>query len=124
MSTARQLEGQMMLPVLHPDLSAALTRRIMPGWQTQAACAKAWPDLFFPDSDGDSTDTTTAALTVCNGCRVRSSCRAAGLLGVERGIWGGSTETDRDRMHAALDSGASVDAVLLATLDTRRRDAA
>ncbi|UPK75692.1 WhiB family transcriptional regulator [Nocardioidaceae bacterium SCSIO 66511] len=116
------LDGQLVLPVPDPDHAAQLARRITPGWQTQAACGDTHGDVFFPELDERGASMEAAALATCNGCRVRSSCRAAALLNAEQGIWGGTTEADRARMLSALDRGVSVDAVLVETIRPRLDD--
>jgi len=71
-------------------------------------------------------------LAVCESCPVRRSCLAAGLLGHEAGVWGGTTEDERDNALDDLNAGAGVDPVLdrlLAvpvdtTADTTQRGAA
>jgi hypothetical protein len=46
-------------------------------------------------------------LTVCQACPVRRSCLAAGLLGHEHGVWGGTTEPERDDATVELTSAAA-----------------
>ena len=111
-----KLDGQLVLPVPDPGQAAQLARRITPGWQAQAACGDTHGDVFYPEPDASGQAVEAAALATCNGCRVRSSCRAAALLNAEQGVWGGTTEADRDRMLSALDRGVSVDAVLVETI--------
>ena len=65
----------------------------------RAACRDAEPEIFFPISDRDVVS-RTAALRVCSGCTIRSEClevamRDRSLLG----IWGGTTEADRERLR-------------------------
>ena len=117
MST-RDVDGQLALPILEPDHNNQLARRITAGWQTQAACGQ----LGKTFDTAVATPLETPALETCNGCRVRSSCRATALLNGEQGIWGGTTAADRRRLHDALAAGASVDAVLLKTIRVRTDD--
>lgn len=112
----------MMLPVAAPDLFASLARRITPDWHQQAACADLPGNRFYPDPRTRSQTGAAAAVEVCNGCRVRSSCRATALLRDEHGVWGGTTVDDRDRMRTALAAGTSVDAVLIETIRIRTDD--
>ncbi|UPK76336.1 WhiB family transcriptional regulator [Nocardioidaceae bacterium SCSIO 66511] len=116
------LDDQLALPLPDPTHDATLARRVTPGWQAQAACHGVHGDVFFPEPDERGALVEAAALDVCNGCRVRSSCRATALLNGEQGIWGGTTEGDRDRMLSALTRGVSVDAVLVETIRTRASD--
>lgn len=120
--TANKLDGQLTLPLPEPGHDAKLARRITPGWQTQAACQTMPGDVFYPEPDATGEHVEAAALTMCNGCRVRSSCRATALLDGEQGVWGGTTEADRDRMQTAISQGVSVDAVLVETIRPRVDD--
>lgn len=122
--TAHGVEGQLALPLPDPGHDAKLAARITPGWQTQAACTSMPGDAFYPDPDDHGAQIEAAAVTTCNGCRVRSSCRAAALLNSEQGIWGGTNDVDRDRMRAALSAGVSVDAVLIETIRPRSEETA
>lgn len=67
-------------------------------WQDDAACVGKDPDAWFPDpSDIRGTEN---AISVCNGCPVRSQCLelavAAEADGVTRhGIFGGLTPVQR-----------------------------
>jgi len=97
---------------LHPVKAAALARRISPDWQQQASCAASpEPNAWFP---GPRTPLAELAvpLAICAACPVRRACLAAGLRGNEHGIWGGTTEGERQTATEALNAGARVDAVL------------
>lgn len=81
---------------LHPLKARALANRVEPGWQLRAACADTTdPDAWFPARSTPRAE-LAEPLGVCAHCPVRRSCLAAGLLGREHGIWGGTTETERD----------------------------
>ena len=109
---------------LHPSKAAALARRIQPGWQNRAACAgQEDPDLYFP-APRAPREQLAPMLTVCAGCPVRRSCLAGGLLGCEYGIWGGTTEAERDEALGRLRHGARVDEVLDQTLSAASAEAA
>jgi hypothetical protein len=87
---------------LHPVKMRALANRITPGWRDRAACATADDlDAWFPDPSARRSD-LSAVLNVCQGCPVRRSCLAAGLLGHEHGVWGGTTETERNQATVEL----------------------
>lgn len=116
---AGKLDGQLALPLPDPSQAAQLARRITPRWQAQAACDLMHGDVFFPEPDASGQAVEAAAIGTCNGCRVRSSCRATALLNSEQGVWGGTTDADRDRMLTALTRGVSVDAVLVETIRPR-----
>lgn len=76
-------------------------------WMTYAACRDADPNLFFPEL-GANYYTTHDALKICRGCPVREECLQAVINHPARGIWGGTTETQRRRR------GIKIEPVLLA----------
>jgi hypothetical protein len=111
----------MTLPIagsrLHPTKAAVLARRIVFGWQDTAAClGSSDPDAWFPDP-GTHVRDLFIPLAICEGCLVRRSCLASGLLGAETGLWGGTTDTDRDDALAEISIGTGVDLVLDRLLD-------
>lgn len=68
------------------------------GWQEQALCAQVGSHLFFPEKgEGNKTK---AAKRICAACPVMAECLDyAFTLGVSHGIWGGTSERDRNRMR-------------------------
>jgi hypothetical protein len=97
---------------LHSSKAGALRRRIEPGWQADGACVDTDdPDAWFPARTAPP-DEIADALALCAGCPVRRSCLAAGLLGGEYGLWGGTTEAQRDTALDDLNADAQVDPVL------------
>jgi len=99
-------------PVLHAVKARALSNRIEPGWQKRAACGDTTDaDAWFPDRSVPQRELADV-LAVCEGCRVRRSCLAAGLLGREYGIWGGTTDAERDAALDELSPKARTDDVL------------
>lgn len=72
-------------------------------WRDDAACLHADPDLFFPIATaGPALDQIDQAKRICRACPVQQRCLAWALeLGVESGIWGGTTEDERRAIHAA-----------------------
>jgi hypothetical protein len=98
---------------LHPVKARALGNRIAPRWREQAVCAAADDlDAWFPDPDTRRSELVDV-LSICRACPVRRSCLAAGLLGHEHGVWGGTTEAERNEATAELSTTASrTDAVL------------
>jgi len=97
---------------LHASKAGALRRRIEHGWQADAACGDTDdPDAWFPPRTATAED-IAGPLSVCARCPVRRSCLAAGLLGREYGLWGGTIEAQRDAALGELNAGASVDSVL------------
>ncbi|WP_238154857.1 WhiB family transcriptional regulator [Kribbella soli] len=117
----QQIPGQLELvfdaaPELTDDLRAELTAHVVPGWQAMGACRSTGDDTWFPDE----TDTTgkTNAVDRCGFCPVRRSCLAYALSsGQEYGVWGGTTELQRNVVARDLVDGAPVvDALDGATL--------
>ena len=79
-------------------------------WRNRAACTDADPELFFPASEtGLSQTQIWEAKQVCHACPVQWTCLAWAVLhGMDEGIWGGSTATERRAMlgdQAALEQG-------------------
>lgn len=67
-------------------------------WIRRGACritkAPSW--LFFPDR-GD-TKTMAAAKGVCATCSVKAECPEVAIANGEPGVWGGTSEVERNRM--------------------------
>lgn len=65
------------------------------GWQQDAACRDAEPDLFFSNAERDREE----ALQLCAACPVRLECLEHALASREAyGIWGGTDEQERKRL--------------------------
>ncbi len=65
-------------------------------WRKHAACRGIDPDVFYPVSDEEADE----AKSICDLCAVRESCLEHALASREReGIWGGTTELERRRIH-------------------------
>lgn len=69
-------------------------------WRHHAACRDEDPELFFPVSDkGPGARQATQAKDVCARCPVRAECLNYALdNGLDYGIFGGTTETERRRL--------------------------
>lgn len=69
--------------------------RTLPSWMDRAACASHDDlDLWFPERGED--DRQREAVQICAECPVRSACLAYALsLPPQPGIWGGTTEDER-----------------------------
>jgi WhiB family redox-sensing transcriptional regulator len=63
-------------------------------WVNAAACAETDPELFFPLNG----ETAAVARRICRGCPVRRDCLATALTRHEWGVWGGTTEHERERL--------------------------
>ncbi len=70
-------------------------------WRALAACMTADPDLFFPISPaGPARDQVTQAKAICAGCQVQRPCLDFALrTGQVHGVWGGTTEEERQRLR-------------------------
>jgi WhiB family redox-sensing transcriptional regulator len=70
-------------------------------WQGRGACRAVNPALFYaPDNETSHQRRfrESAAKTVCSHCPVRAICRAYALQAGELyGIWGGTTERERQQ---------------------------
>lgn len=65
------------------------------GWQQDAACRDADPEMFFSNDDAQQE----AAMAMCAACPVRTECLEHALSTRESyGIWGGTDEHDRKRL--------------------------
>lgn len=61
-------------------------------WRDSRACSSVPTEMFFPRTKGVSKKT----IVICNSCPVRWEClNYAVCNGIEYGIWGGMTETQR-----------------------------
>ena len=69
-------------------------------WRVRAACAGTDPELFFPVGEtGLSQTQIWEAKQVCHACPVQWTCLAWAVLhGMDEGIWGGSTASERRAM--------------------------
>ncbi|HLU54070.1 MAG TPA: WhiB family transcriptional regulator [Pseudonocardia sp.] len=72
-------------------------------WRLAAACRDHDPELFFPLSEvGPGARQVERAKAVCAGCPVRSECLDYALAaGLDHGIFGGMTETERRVLRRA-----------------------
>ena len=70
-------------------------------WRQRAACRDEDPELFFPVSDiGPAARQADQAKAICARCPVREMClEYAQDNGLESGIFGGTTETERRELR-------------------------
>lgn len=68
-----------------------------PAWQARAICHDEPVETFFPASGSIPAET----LAMCLRCPVVVECREHAIEHHERGIWGGTTEKERERMRRA-----------------------
>lgn len=64
-----------------------------PAWHAEAACAGTDTEAFYDLADVDG------ALAICEGCAAREPCLQWALDHDEAGVWGGTTDRDRDRLR-------------------------
>jgi WhiB family redox-sensing transcriptional regulator len=78
-------------------------------WRDRAACRDVDPDLFFPVDAGESSLAQEArALAVCRTCPVTVDCLRFAMAHAERdGVWGGTTEGERNAASRNLTRGAA-----------------
>lgn len=78
-----------------------------PDWFDQAACIGMETSLFYPERG--YIHEVRAAKAVCEGCPVRWRCLNHALTDVERyGIWGGTSEKQRQRMRTSKSKRSEV----------------
>ncbi|MGH3584846.1 MAG: WhiB family transcriptional regulator [Pseudonocardia sp.] len=70
-------------------------------WRTAAACRTEDPDLFFPGgTTGHWLVQAAEAKAICRACPVIETCLDWAMdSGQQAGIWGGTTETERDNLR-------------------------
>ena len=66
-------------------------------WQQWAACAESPVDWFFDDHGVYRQQ--PRALALCGGCPVRVECLDHAVTHRETGIWGGTTDDEREAMR-------------------------
>lgn len=97
-----QSAGQLELPIV-PELPlpmrVTVNRWIVRDWRDRAACTNTQNPAFYSD---DPTDQAIATQQVCGSCPVRRSCLASALLNDEQGVWGGTTEAEREVITTKL----------------------
>jgi WhiB family redox-sensing transcriptional regulator len=73
-------------------------------WWSAAACLTADPELFFPISSlGLALEQVTRAKAICSRCGIQQACLGYALdAGPVQGIWGGTTEGERQRLRRRL----------------------
>ncbi len=97
-----QVAGQLELPLtamLPLPMRITVNAWISRDWRDRAACHGTQNPAFYSD---DATEQAKAAREVCSSCPVRRSCLASALLHDEQGVWGGTTEADRERITSKL----------------------
>ncbi|GAA0959322.1 WhiB family transcriptional regulator [Kribbella koreensis] len=74
-------------------------------WQSQSACRDVNPELFFsPESERGVRKRARemVAKSLCGTCPVQPECRQHAIsVGEPYGVWGGTTESERDNVVLA-----------------------
>jgi WhiB family transcriptional regulator, redox-sensing transcriptional regulator len=70
------------------------------GWMLRGACRGEDPELFFPvTAASPALAQVLAAKAVCFRCVVRAACLSYALATGQAGIWGGTTQEERQAMR-------------------------
>lgn len=64
---------------------------------TQAACYGIPTDMFYPGPEDQ--DGYRAAVRICRNCPLADACRDYAVANHEQGVWGGTSERQRDRLR-------------------------
>lgn len=106
-----QLELRLDVPDLTDDQRAELAAHVLDGWQGMGECRSVADDTWFPETGQPGL--RAAAVNRCGFCPVRRSCLAHALAeGEDYGIWGGTTDVQRDALRVDLADGIPVVDVL------------
>lgn len=98
------------MPAPRPDSQAEERLSVMKfadtDWRARGACLSADPELFFPlSSVGPAARQLNKAKSVCTQCAVRAECLDFALATRQvHGVWGGTSEDERRRIFARIDS--------------------
>lgn len=66
-------------------------------WHQEALCRGADTDIFYPPERDAAA--MRQAKAICAACPVSEPCGAEGLANRERGVWGGMSDRQRDRIN-------------------------
>lgn len=100
----RDTLGRRIMPHFY-DLMDSWTRHGRIGdWANQAACRNHNPELWFPPETGRgrwprNNPNTNHAKTICASCPVKTECLIHALNTHETGIWGATTDLERDELR-------------------------
>jgi WhiB family redox-sensing transcriptional regulator len=97
-----------------PGTLVTTRRSLDTAWMADAACRWYDPEIFFPAAAPyHARNAATPAIEVCSGCPVQTAClnwcltfeMSQHLLA---GVWGGQTESQRERLRTQRRSGPYV----------------
>ena len=80
-------------------MTAGFFERDNDDWQYRANCRGSNPELFFPPSAAATREQCRAALALCDACGVARECLSYALRTNSCGVWGNTTEFERDVMR-------------------------
>jgi WhiB family redox-sensing transcriptional regulator len=66
---------------------------------TRRPCQDVDPETFFPEGGGDNDK---GAKRICSPCPLRAECLAYALDNGMQGVWGGTTERDREKIRNGI----------------------
>ena len=72
-----------------------------PRFYENPSCAEIGGDIFFPEKEGQPFGNTEIAMAkrICLSCPHQMECANWGIKKEVHGIWGGLTQTDRQRVR-------------------------
>lgn len=79
--------------------SRAWGRSSVGAWQRRAICVGMDPNVFHPLSNLPHDPEVIHAKSICAACPVQEECKTHALLHRESGIWGGTTDRDREAIR-------------------------
>lgn len=80
-----------------PSPRIATKTGIGTGWRSRAACRQSDPELFFPiGNTGQALMQIEEAKQFCRACRVTETCLEWALTVGVIGVWGGTTDAERE----------------------------
>lgn len=94
-------------------------------WRHRAVCRDYDPELWFPIGEGAAYHRQIdEAKAVCRRCPVASWCLAEAMLkpSVTEGVWGGTTQGERQQMARRSRRGARADAGDRVLIDRAAKD--
>ncbi len=98
--------GQQRYP-LRADVNRALAEQPFTyqnsRWMDQGACTRENPKYWMSTSEDETTkeirENVQIAIQVCRKCPVQSECLSHAMSYLEVGIWGGTTDIERQLMR-------------------------
>lgn len=84
-----------------PTIRTVRETQILATLNTVGAClGSEHPDWWFPERGNDNSP---KAIKVCQGCPVKAACLDYALANGERGVWGGTTDFEREQSRRLVD---------------------